>query len=92
MASSFAEAPASLQSQASEPRNTQPSAGNKNQYTPSCGTDPFNLSHRRDEAVSPAVEHTETPAGSIATVSHYQSSDFSDPRRRPILWCRLQHH
>ncbi|KAF5125573.1 hypothetical protein E5D57_010261 [Metarhizium anisopliae] len=78
MASSFAEAPASLQSHLSEPRNTQPSAGNGTQHTPSCGTDPFTLSHRRDEAVSPPVEHIETPAGSIATLSHYQSSDFSD--------------
>lgn len=78
MASSYAKAPASLQSHLSEPRNTQPSAGNGTQHTPSCGTDPFNLSHRRDEVVSPPVEHIETPAGSIATLSHYQSSDFSD--------------
>lgn len=76
MASSFVEAPGSLQSQDSEPRNTQSSA--VNQHTSSYPTDPFDLPHGEGDVASFPVEHIETPLGSNATPSHYQSSDFSD--------------
>ncbi|OAQ72524.1 C2H2 finger domain-containing protein [Pochonia chlamydosporia 170] len=82
MASSSVEAPGSLRSQGSEPRSTQSSAAS--QQPLSQAADPFNLSLGQDETSSP-VEHIETPAGSNATLSHYQSSDFSDLEDDPFF-------
>ncbi|KAK2592869.1 hypothetical protein QQS21_009436 [Conoideocrella luteorostrata] len=78
MASSLVEAPGSLQSQDREqPRNTQSSAAHP-QATSSYPVGAFDLSRAQSEVVSPPVDHIETPSGSNATLSNYQSSDFSD--------------
>ncbi|TWU74545.1 hypothetical protein ED733_006119 [Metarhizium rileyi] len=77
MGSSFAELPAYMQSQLSEPRNTQSSAVNRE--SSSCTSDLFNLSRGQEEDTYSPVEHIdETPAGSNEILSHCQYSDISD--------------
>lgn len=78
MASSFVEAPGPLESQASQPRNSQTSPANPQQIASSYAAEALDLSHAQSEVVSPPVEHIETPADSTTSLSHYQSSDFSD--------------
>ncbi|QPG99489.1 hypothetical protein C2857_001902 [Epichloe festucae Fl1] len=92
MASSPVQAPASMQSQDSQPRNAQSSAASH--HTSSYTAGAFSLSRGQSEATdapTPPVEHIATPSGSNATLSHYQSSDFSDLDDDPFFGADFNH-
>lgn len=93
MASTITEHPAALYSRdtdrdTSAPRDSSPSLAQdrfqQNHLPDTIHLSP-SLSRVNSDSVSPAGDHFETPAASISTVSHYQSSDFSDLDEDPFF-------